>query len=171
MRRPIIEPTGSLWSWGDPPAPGGPPGPHSAHPGKPYTAAEEGHAAFGQALMDMPPEPAALGPCCLSSQDPGPGQGVRAPGRPVGNAADGPQTPPQECRPRDHARHGMGEELFQTILHHPEGSDRPADPDRNLTKSGRRTVGSPGDSGAPGRAETPTRRTRRRPSFRTRTIP
>ncbi len=137
MRRPIIEPDGEPLELGEihlrladrlgliPPI-----------PESLYTAAEEGHAAFGQALMDYAArEPAALGamPFVL--------------GKTLGRAKGSVhlaalwgmlQTAPKPLR-KNAARAGftpgmgMGEELFQTILHHPEGIwIGRLDPDRNL---------------------------------------
>jgi len=137
MRRPIIEPDGEPLELGEihlrladrlgliPPI-----------PESLYKAAEEGHAAFGQVLMDYAAqEPAALAamPFVL--------------GKTLGRAKGSVhlaalwgclQTAPKPLR-KNAARAGftpgmgMGEELYQKILDHPEGIwIGRLDPDRNL---------------------------------------
>ena len=138
MRRPIIEPEGEPLELGEihlrladrmgliPPI-----------PETLYKAAEEGHAAFGLALMDFATkEPAALGtmPFIL--------------GKTLGKAKGSVhlaalwgmmQTVPKSFR-KNAARAGftpgmgMGEELFQKIMDHPEGLwVGQVDPEENLT--------------------------------------
>ncbi|HOD28797.1 MAG TPA: molybdopterin-dependent oxidoreductase [Syntrophales bacterium] len=137
MRRPIVEPDGEPLELGEihlrladrlgliPPI-----------PDSLYRAAEESHAAFGQALMEYAAgEPAALGamPFVL--------------GKTLGKAKGSVhlaalwgmlQTAPKALR-KNAARAGftpgigMGEEIFQKILDHPEGIwIGRVDPDRNL---------------------------------------
>ena len=137
MRRPIIEPEGEPLEAGEihlrladrmgliPPI-----------PESLYKAAEDSRAAFGAALMDyVQKEPAAMKvmPFILGKTL-GKALGFGPPGGPLGNAADHAPGLSGKRRPGWlHAGAGLGEELFQKIIDHPEGLwIGQVDPDRNF---------------------------------------